>query len=254
MAPFNCEPLLNLLSTYAVGFAVPDGKGHFDHLGSGTLVQIDGLHGILTAKHVLAKLPPAGEIRVALFRNSDFAQFPVLELGHTDRTVHDSADIGFLLLPPPFVSTLKGAKTFKPLGSDEVKTPDLPRLAFLLGAPDEWTKHEYLPNRQRRQFSLLGTAGKMIENGRHSGQVFTFEPTMSPDKTPPKSYGGVSGGGVWLCFIDKDHTVDLDRRLMGVAFEQRTLDDGTVVIDCCGPDILYRDLLEEVRRKFSVKT
>lgn len=253
MPVFDCGPLLNLLSTYAVGFTVPDGRGHFDFLGSGTLVDIAGTRGIITARHVLNEISAKGEVRIALFRNSDIGQFPILDLSHTDRVTLATADLGFLSLPAPFVSTLTAMKTFRPLVSDEVKQPSLPQLAFLVGAPDEWTTNERLSNRQRRQFSLLGTKGKFIENGFPKGTIVTLEPQFGEDHTAPNSYGGVSGGAAWLCFLTNDLSDVVERRLVGVAYAQRKLSSGVVAIDCAGPEFIYGELLDAVIAQFGTR-
>ncbi len=247
MQIFDCGPLLNLLSTYVVGFTLPDGRNHYDYIGTGTLVEITGKLGILTAKHVLDVLPTEGEARIALFRNRNIGDFAMLDLAHTTRVSLNDADVGFLTLPAPLSTTLNAYKSFKPLITDAVHTPELPRLAVLLGVPDEWTTNEIVLGGHRRQFHLLGTKGTIIEKRQQgSHDIFTLRPDLADPYAAPKSYGGVSGGGVWLAFISEDGRDVADRRLIGVAYLEREIPGEGLVIDCYGPETIYRDLVNAV--------
>jgi hypothetical protein len=251
MPKFDPEALLGLLSTYTVGFALPDGRGHHKFIGSGTLVEIAGVPGILTASHVLQVIPGGGHALIALFRNRDAGDFARLNLNHTVRVRLDVPDVAFLSLPPDFVSTLRGIKTFKPLETDIVETYDLPQLCALLGVPDEWTTTGKSSRGELRRFTLLTTISEISGVGDKDGfDVVTITPGLDAGIDEPQSYGGVSGGGVWLCFVSKDATQDVDRRLMGVACREVIRRGIPTRIECCGPRTIYNDLINAVRARF----
>ena len=249
---FDCGPLHALLSTYAVGLTLPDGVGHFKFVGSGTLIDLGVSQGILTANHVLDEVPRRGLCKVALFRNRDDGDFVSFKLEDSRRFGLKGADVAYLELPHEVISTLRSIKTFKHLKSDKIDEPTGPLLCFLFGAPDEFTSRESLSDGIRKRFYLLGTICDVLGPFERDGyEVLSIKPKLGQGFAEPSSYGGVSGGGVWLIFLDKDGKVDADRRLMAVAFREIVHKHKPTIIECCGPSTLYNLFLPELHKRFS---
>ncbi|HML28908.1 MAG TPA: hypothetical protein PKE16_08730, partial [Hyphomicrobium sp.] len=133
------------------------------------------------------------------------------------------------------------------INSDIVTTPELPKLCLLLGAPDQWTTHETMPDRERRRFRLLGTVSEIIglrEENDH--EIVTIEPKLDDEFDEPGTYGG----GLWLAFISNDGKEDVDRRLIGVAYREIIEPGEPIRIECFGPKTIYIHLVQSVKTKF----
>jgi hypothetical protein len=80
-----------------------------------------------------------------------------------------------------------------------------------------------------------------------------FDTLPAKDFILPESYGGTSGGGLWRAFTriwpdQKKHLVEL--RLLGVAFYQSGMKNGSRTIVCHGPNSIYDQLSTEIRAKW----
>ena len=91
---------------------------HF--FGSGTLVSIGSIRGILTAEHVLDALPKKGPIGLAMpMRFGPALGNPQFRLDHVTQVrmgrgkqESDGPDLGFVVLPSSIASTIPSTKTF----------------------------------------------------------------------------------------------------------------------------------------------
>ncbi|MBK8909255.1 MAG: hypothetical protein IPM60_15660 [Rhodospirillales bacterium] len=75
MEKHEAEPILeeasSVIANFIIGFArvtVHQGAQDADAAGSGTLVTVGPVHGILTAAHVLRNLPDQGEVGIVQSR------------------------------------------------------------------------------------------------------------------------------------------------------------------------------------------
>jgi len=144
------------LANSAIGFVVPnEGKNEDGRLGgSGTLVSIDGVEGILTAEHVVRDLRKRQSAGIILcgYREGEVHQF-----GFDTRLCQDFSycaqagrpadgpDLSFLVLPPNKTASLKARKTFYNLSKRRDAMLDNPPSRELgvwaiYGLADEWTK------------------------------------------------------------------------------------------------------------------
>lgn len=142
------------LFPYGVGFVrlneIPGTQPVF--IGSGTLVVVDGLHGILTADHVLTALPTAGLLGLAFGGPSTpganrFAfdcglaeRFRIAPASGDDQ----GPDLGLLALPPDAVSALAARASFYDITRHQAEVLAAPRPIemggwIILGIVDEWT-------------------------------------------------------------------------------------------------------------------
>jgi hypothetical protein len=257
--------------------------------GTGTLVEIDGVKGILTAEHVVHN--PEGKT----FDNSDDSQqsldipatmfgeefpenlptpetakFRVRELTwypkfRNDKTFGEwGPDLVFIRLGEilPQVGSLKAKKSFWILDRDIEKRTNIVRNRHdffgFVGAPNEWTRLGKL--------AVDGSAVKKLTSGAFFGPDYVYHPnsggfdfvdlrfaTTPLDKLPDR-FGGVSGGGLWFIQIEKDVQPPLfpsyNFWLIGVAFFQIERSGEPSAIRSHGPRSLYETFVSKLRQDF----
>ena len=270
------SPILEKVSTeiadFTVGFAklrtcgdTPD----VDPAGSGSLVTVGSVHGILTAAHVLVNLPDQGGVGLVRFpRAPSVAQKQMIDMGYAEKlTISADAfgsqgpDLGFLRLSPKDVGTLKARNIFFNLGTRQKSVlagdqPDPQYFDGISGMIAEWTTD--LPSEQRlarvKGFRALYGVGLVV--GEHESNGFDllhFEVTYGPGSDSPDNYAGMSGGALWRVYCTKDDDGQLsvvDKKVYGVAFHQSDLSDQKRIITCHGPRSVYGSLIEAVREKW----
>lgn len=234
--------------------------------GSGTLVRIGSIEGVLTAAHVIRRLHDIDEVGIAAFnRSSPHVQSQTVDMALTDAMIFyvkengsRGPDIGFLRLPEKNISNLKATHTFlelkKPAKLDQ---PNSTALDSFVGVVDEWTDElEPLqpldaskPPMRRKWFKMLLGSGVVsdprVENGF---DLFNLRPTLTP---PPSSYAGVSGGAVWRVYVDPigDRFVLKEKQLIGVPFFEVLAEDDALTLVCHGPRSIYDRVIPEVLSK-----
>jgi hypothetical protein len=142
------------LFSYGVGFVKVGATPGAEPIlaGSGTLVVIGGVCGILTADHVLENLPPTGRVGLTFGR---YPQGPVhrftIAMDVASRFIIAKAsgnesgpDLGFLALPPDAVSALKARASFYEVVSRRTRMLSSPPAIesggwIILGVVDEWS-------------------------------------------------------------------------------------------------------------------
>jgi hypothetical protein len=266
---FDCADLARTLSHYAVGFGrfIKDANRADDVVaaGSGSLVTIGRVHGILTARHVLTNIERDEMVAVVRFPNRlellqrqtiNLGQSEFLMLPGTDGTL--GPDLAFLRLPQVNIENLVGTNNFYPL---DMELPPmrgtysgLGEIDTLLGVVSRWSDDlEHTPERRRKQFELVFAGGETYKSVKyHEGyDLLAFKPTFKDGMTPPDSYEGVSGGGMWRTFFKPDGSNKVvHRRLIGVAFYENETPSG-IVLSCHGPDSLALKLIPAVRDRWS---
>lgn len=143
------------IAPYTVGFLLRNSEGEPQSLisvGSGVLVSVGNVYGILTAAHVLAKLPKSGVISLVTFpQKRKKLQNLSLEMSHTDQLSlggpvwsDGGPDIAFLRLASDVVGILKSANSFRNLEvAANIQPPAAPKsnqfVDAALGVVDERT-------------------------------------------------------------------------------------------------------------------
>jgi hypothetical protein len=125
---------------------------------------------------------------------------------------------------------------------------------FALGIVGEWTTDlELTKERRRKQFMLLSAGGSVSDDREHAGfDLATFTPSYDQGKSPPDSYAGVSGGGIWRVFFRPDGSNHVEhRRLIGTAFYEAKQGDGIMRIIHHGPSALEQRLLPAIRSRWT---
>lgn len=266
---FDCADAARDLSAFAIGFAkltIHDGIEDAIAAGSGTLVKIGSVAGILTAAHVLDYLPDQGQVGLLLFPgNARRLQKQTVDMASADKVIiagqaygHSGPDLGFLRLPQMNIDNLHATNSFYNLSHRRATFADgQPGSAYvdaILGVVGEWTKDAppARPSTRLKNFELLFCGG-MVSAKWQIGEfdLCTFAPSFEEGIKPPKSYGGVSGGGLWRIYFEPDgsNTVH-ERRLVGVAFYEFPDTDGTLRINCHGPRSIYDRLIHAFREKW----
>jgi hypothetical protein len=106
----STEKISKDISYFTIGFATLSVKGNVEDArcaGSGTLVTVGSLYGILTAAHVLDNLPKKGQVGLVTHADDPSRfQKQVIAMEHTDSVVmrgttfdQKGPDLGFLRLP-----------------------------------------------------------------------------------------------------------------------------------------------------------
>ena len=254
------------ISYFTVGFLklnTHKGEENAESAGSGTLVKVGKVHGILTAAHVLKRLPQSGE--VGLVRFSRFARGPQklgFEIGQTHSVLipgkegPDGPDIGFLRLPPNKAMELEATSAFRNLDNTAQSFKENPipaKYGFdaIVGILAERTKKIRVELGIRMEFESryqVGTTALLPDAHGLDRCLFTPGPT---DIVPyPESYGGTSGGGLWrtYCRVDSNGKQQVaENRLIGVPYYQSEKVGEKRLLYCHGPRTIYELLRKKIK-------
>jgi hypothetical protein len=262
-----------------------DGK----FFGTGTLVEVNGVKGILTAEHVIHN--PEGkrfdnspeskqslDVPLTMFREefpkslpeSETARFAVRGLSwypeyKKEKSFGDwGPDLAFIRLNEglPEVGSLKAKKSFWNLNKDLVKRTDLNKgqhdfFAFV-GAPSEWMEESHKIT-NKGSVKLLNTAAFFCTDYVYHPNVEDYDFVdvrcgPAPKCKIPDQFAGVSGGGIWFVKVEKDAVLPNppvhDFWLVGVAFLQVEKSGQPTTIRGHGPSSIYKRFLDELKQSF----
>lgn len=232
--------------------------------GSGTLVQIDGSHYILTAAHVAVNLPQSGEVGILRFpTNARLMQRLKLSMAHVAPIIvgggpftKDGPDLALLRLPENCVSTLKATNNFfnMSLKGDDVlggKVPGRKCFDCVAGVVAERTSPVEVAadgKLAKRSFEASFEPGSLGAFSIRDGfDLAEFTPQIDEGYVAPSSYEGVSGAALWRIFCEESEGGMLtvtEPWIYGLAFWQSAQHpDGSRTIQCHGPQSLYKKLI-----------
>lgn len=248
------------------------------HLGSGTLVQIDGHYGILTAEHVAR---PPGRPDLHLDNTSHEgprllvppAEFPggqpvesfALRIFATDRKTDDHGpDLAFIELPEgPLLRELRARRSFYPLANDAgtkiddalLDTGFVPFCGFPASQMVGQTPSlGFTDVSMLRGFSFMTGPDRYYEHDTWDYFELGVDRTAVDDIGD--SFGGVSGGGVWRIPVYRKKGEPEGKEyfekvtLAGVAFyEENHLPHGRFFVRAHGPKSIYERLLPILRKR-----
>jgi hypothetical protein len=240
--------------------------------GSGTLVQIDALHAILTADHVLQSLPATQDLGLILASRHDGDPVPRRPTLKKEAVCHvriargssesEGPDLGLLLLSPVDAGALKARKSFYNLSLHRDKLlAKPPKLAdgmwLLCGFAGEFTVAQSPERGYARVRRFGGACGAgWVEREYRVGDFdyLQFEAGYGGIDAPPQSFGGFSGAGLWQAGLIRTPKGSLSVArpvLSGVAFYESPLEEGRRVITCHGRRSLYVHVVDWVRKNAS---
>src|SRR3990172_1041210 len=250
------EEASNELVDYQIGFVILDKNAAPEDAllaGSGTLVEIDGTHAILTADHVIENLPQKGKVGLILpTRFPAQVHRAIIEIEFSNKITvsrgtieSDGPDLAFLTIPQPFVGTLKAKKTFYNLCKRRSrileKQPSINEGVWLITGMVEELTSEAPPERGYERVKVFrGMCGAGIigsECRKDEFDYLEFEAKYNENYEGPQSYKGYSGGGLWQLIIDKskDGVFQIKERILsGVIFYQSPITGIIRSIKCHG--------------------
>jgi hypothetical protein len=262
------------MAAYTIGFAklevldrVEDAVG----AGSGTLVSVGKVRGILTAAHVLANLPDKGEVGIVEYRGQTVHyRKRLIEMAHTTKIAlrgdafgPDGPDLGFLRLAPDTVGWFEAIGSFynllKHRSDGSGAAPSTSSTDAVVGMIDERTKDlpAERPRERRKGFEALFSNGTVSKDRVVGGyDLFDFAPTDYPDFTLPGDYGGTSGGAVWRIYlkVDGEKPDIAGVRLWGMPYYQTKNEGKRHVLTCHGMGGVYGALLDAIVGKWPDET
>lgn len=252
------------LAEYCVGFVrVEDTPRGQDAvlLGSGTLVAIDSVRAVLTAHHVVSILPTIG--RLGLILGPTLQQHTVDTQGVTYLKIArgtidaNGPDLGAVVFAPSIAGAIAAKKTFYNL--------ELRREPLLSSAPDLhdgfWFVNGFVAENTVEErgkdgydlikgfYNLSGAGGpdEAVLEGEHD--YFIFPVSYGERSVAPKSFGGMSGGGLWQVPLTRDAQGRITHKkplLSGVVFYQDVITQTSCTVKCHGRQSVYRVAYEAI--------
>jgi hypothetical protein len=208
--------------------------------GTGTLLTVGGAHFILTARHVWErKLKDADQIGITLkpdvnhrfgINRRDVAVFG---LPKPDAWNEWGPDLMLLRIPAENVGSIAAVKVF--LNVDKPPRKIERQVAFvqvLMGAPGAFSRVT------GADVDLQITGMFLGPETQHERDGFDYLDYQMNLKFPvPRTFGGVSGGGVWQVYLYYSETGEIvwNESLHGVAFYELDVVNEHRPIRCHGP-------------------
>jgi len=263
-----CRDIVN----YTIGFAnitLENRVEDAECAGSGTLVTIGSLHGILTAAHVIDEgLPKKGRVGLVQYLEpaAPFQKFEI-QMEMTESVMiraakfgPDGPDLAFLKLPDESVSWLKAKNSFynlpkyrdDALAYNEPAPSHIDCIVGMIAALTEEVPTDRKEARKKRFTAIFGQGE--VRTMKYVGNMESLgvTPISDPEFGLPENYQGTSGGALWRFYIaEKDGNASVvGRRLIGVPFYQSSTEEGVRIISCQGPRAIYQSMIDAVSEKW----
>lgn len=224
-------------------------------VGSGTLVQINDVHYILTAAHVWHVARDFNKIHFVLTTRTPSAFAIPSEHISANELWDDQAsewgpDLALLKIAPHYASTIMAHKSFLNLSQQKTILAEHPPktdrgLWAIMGMEGEACAVHHHPEIRTTTANVICQAFLSTINQTHVHQGYDYLDigaalTLSG---VPSSFGGVSGGGLWQIDLSKDKSGIISwngkRYFRGVAFWESPSSDGRRVIRTHGPQSIF---------------
>jgi len=235
-------------------------------IGSGTLISVDDVYGILTAQHVVDLIDKSCKLGMILIEgvhrfDVEEEHLLIIEIAKPKAQEY-GPDLAFICLPISKVAEMKAYKSFLDLSVDREEllsaTPDLhDGVWFLCGVPDEWT----MPDQSEKGFEKISSfsglcgAGGVTDEYDIEGYDYIDALIEYVDETTlPKSFGGISGGGLWQVILKEssDKKLEPDRYLFyGVPFYQSSIVERKRQIRCHSRNSVYQTAYSLIKKQCS---
>ncbi len=246
-----------VVRTHAVCFFAYDrtGKGLASRpAGAGTLIDFHGIRGIVTAAHVASKVQTIRDLGIATFGigkyealNCQGDDLEVTTIG-ASLSPSEGPDLAFVRVPIRIEERLAASHAYfssaqrarlQQLGHTRSSTGPI----FLTGIVAELSESLGIrgASAHTRHASLNGIGRiEAVQLDDRGIDRITFRVTHNEKLPAPKSYEGLSGGGLWML---GEGTDILSRTLIGVAYYQSEVDEkGVRLISCHGPLSIFETL------------
>lgn len=233
------------------------------HIGSGTLISIGEVYGILTAQHVARELDNDSYLGLVIAKEGQEHEFTIpkanlniLDIG-TPQTEKNGPDLSFIAIPIHKVGTIKATKHFYPmlLSKDYAIENDKPVAGFwcICGSPETMTLSEDSQVFDEvLSFCIycgIGGVPTYDENDDWDYCEIAVDHEYS-NNIPPK-FNGVSGGGLWQIIVtnEKNNLFKIkDHILSGVVFWQSQREGDFRNLRCHGRKSIYKKLIDTIQK------
>jgi hypothetical protein len=246
----KAEALDRYARYFTIGFArlLQTSSGESaESAGSGTLVTVDSLYGVLTAAHVLEALPKYGNVGIIL-NAENLGQYSklVINMDHTEPVIIKGEEFGPLgpdlaflrLTDGEALGWLKAKNLFYSLSQrrDSVLSGHRPTKTYsdnITGTIHELTTEEPRERRNVRRITFRNifcpvrpSAVRFLNT--HDLLYVQLATEHEPAFKIPNSFEGTSGGSVWRFFVtEKDGNPEIvESRLIAVPFHQSLTEMG----------------------------
>lgn len=263
------HPSLKILKSYVVALFGIKQEGlqrfHVQHAGTGTLITINGVSGIITAGHVIKELEKFEIWALSSFNSANghsrMYHFTKKHGDHIrlgdDYENTDGPDIGFIQLPYDIASQPSNEMMFLNISSrfNEARSRST--------TPKELNIHAIA--------GVIGESSSIVEKVDGSTQVETkmiVAPAQVINTTErvdmdyyqvrigqfeggerPSSYEGMSGGPL---FATRENASMSERMLIGVMYRQSPMDaNGDRTISCHGLKSIYENMCPIITLEFA---
>jgi hypothetical protein len=250
------DAILSHVSNFAVGLALSEEGAGSKVLGSGTLVSIEGRRGILTCGHVAEAYQKQSEIALIRF-SAERSQRTKLKLGDSETIIVESSDtwsekdldLAFTYLPPEIAASIEAqVGVFLNIEKNKMKveaaaTSKEKHIDAMLGLVAEFSQRPFIEGRE-----IISPMRGVLHTGHIRAQdngLLTFDAMDYNLKNLPKSFGGISGSGLWrVHFVEDENTSKISTTMLcGVTSWQ--VDERKIA--CQGWDRIDQGLIPAVR-------
>jgi hypothetical protein len=262
MAHDISEAILSHISNFAVGLVLRKEGAGSEVLGSGVLVSIEGGRGILTCGHVAAAYEKLSEIGLIRFVAGS-QQRRMLKLGDTRTIILQSSDtfteskevldLAFTQLPPDAAFSIEAQGVFLNIEKNRAKMEsgapaEGKHVDAMLGLVAEFSQQPFVEGKE-----FISPMRGVLHTGHICAQengLLTVEAMDYNLNELPRSFGGMSGGGLWRIYFveDEKESKIIATMLCGIASWQ--IDDRKIA--CQGWDRIDQALIPTVREKLQL--
>jgi hypothetical protein len=231
--------------------------------GSGTLISVGTTYAILTADHVISVLPRSG--RLGLILSPTVQQYTIdiqgiayVRIARGERE-SEGPDLGAVVLSTPIAAAIIAKKAVYSLDAHRDQALFSPPhirdgFWFVNGFIDEKTveekdKNGYYLVKGFYNWSGAGGPDQVTIVGDHD--YFDFPVSYSGRSVAPKSFGGMSGGGLWQVPLKRGAEGEIVHKspiLSGVVFYQEPTTETYCGVKCHGRLSVYQVAFEALKQ------
>lgn len=244
------------------------GNGQEDatQIGSGTYISIDGVFGILTARHVSTQLDKSSLLGIILMPGEhryaiDYQYLKIINIG-TSSVLSGDPDLSLIVLDHSHVRTINSYnKLFYHLSQKRNRVLNEPPALdlgvwFICGVPHERTSSDVSESGFIKALSFHGLCGTVGMEGEYiegDYDYYKVKVEYSKERDVPRSFSGFSGGGLWQVLLREydDGTIEpYEHILCGVHLGSESQGQFRL-IKCHGRQSIYGKLYQEVKKQSS---
>jgi hypothetical protein len=263
----------NIIHSYSTNLIKISSDRHGEEImasvGSGTFITIGDVAGILTAEHVIDLLEnfsfngPTKSLGLPIlpYEHKFVIEYKLIKLHRIAKGKIDSEgpDLAFIRIPQTILGRIKSYKSFfdiQQLRTNMLSFPPKPDLGIwaICGAPDIETKNEkptkcFSEIKGFRSYCFFGNISRIYEKGNYD--YLEIKVNYDSDNEIPKSFGGISGGGVWQIPLIKMGNLEMkpqDYILSGVTFYQTKRSGKFRSIRCHAQKSIYKVVYDAIEK------